>query len=888
MASSGPARFKESTRTAWCVLAAVLYVSIYFVPYLFTGASTLFPSYQDESQWLLYQLFINDAYSSGEFPLWTPHLFCGMPFLAWSHSASLYPLNVIFAALDYGQGVWVNQWVHAVLWSLGVFFLCRKLGASKWAALFAVLVSSGVFVREELANFLPNIRTASFAPWLFLAAYGLVVERRLLYVMGFILANLMMFLGGQIELVGLAYELMAVVLVAGGLYFRRQWRLVLRGYVLFAACFCLAYIASQVQAMPTLELTGLSIRGEGLTYEYFKIWSSMARNFRVWVPYLLTGAVLAPVAAAVVGARRSAVLLPAAVALLYCLSLIHDFPGVMWVLYHLPVVRGLLAHSRIVLLAYIVLALMIALGADAMINSPRRHQWLVAVAVSSVAAAGAWWLFAAFNHGLLAAAAEPTMQESHTRWLRALDAAVIAQALVGCSLLFSARLRQGAFPVVVLYLMALSCYFAPVMYSMPNNPAEGFDISPRYERFVKSRPGLHRVQSIYAWDRWERMDIPLQTGVLFGARSADGFITVSVDRYTRFLNAVIPGTFRERGGKIGDLEATKVFKEGAFITDGNIPWLNFMGIRYLFAQQRNIKFATRFFLAYPDSPFLAGDDKAGVERKGKGAKARDLLCFTGRASAHMFMQEKDSLSFEAHSTGAGLWHTAVTENKRGDKGLRFARLIHKAPYSSPGIRLAGEPGEGDLVVAAAANETCIAEPVIKNPDRYFQMLDLPHAEFRVFENPGAMPPAFLAEDAIKVEREEALEMIETRKLDPAGTVAVEGLAGLFRAGPRVKGEGVRIDGYAPGEVTLTARAAMKRVLALTDVYFPGWKAWVDGKQARILPTNYAFRGVALGPGLHRVRMAYQPISFKLGLWTTICSVFVLACAAAWSRSDKAS
>jgi len=73
----------------------------------------------------------------------------------------------------------------------------------------------------------------------------------------------------------------------------------------------------------------------------------------------------------------------------------------------------------------------------------------------------------------------------------------------------------------------------------------------------------------------DQVQIPLQAGVLFGTRAADGFITLSVRTYTRFLNAITPGTFREEDGRIADLEQLKIFKEGAAISDRNLGWLNF-------------------------------------------------------------------------------------------------------------------------------------------------------------------------------------------------------------------------------------------------------------------------------------------------------------------------
>jgi hypothetical protein len=81
----------------------------------------------------------------------------------------------------------------------------------------------------------------------------------------------------------------------------------------------------------------------------------------------------------------------------------------------------------------------------------------------------------------------------------------------------------------------------------------------------------------------------------------------------------------------------------------------------------------------------------------------------------------------------------------------------------------------------------------------------------------------------------------------------------------------RFVSYAPGEVVLEAQASAPAVLVLLDTYFPGWKAWVDGKPVPILRADYAFRAVAVPAGKSVVRFKYQPISFTMGVLITLAS-----------------
>ena len=93
---------------------------------------------------------------------------------------------------------------------------------------------------------------------------------------------------------------------------------------------------------------------------------------------------------------------------------------------------------------------------------------------------------------------------------------------------------------------------------------------------------------------------------------------------------------------------------------------------------------------------------------------------------------------------------------------------------------------------------------------------------------------------------------------------------ILETDPKVvvqKGEGsVDIIKYTPNEVVMRTKSPGAKLLFLSDVYDPGWKAVVDGKNASIYRADYDFRAVAVPGGEHTIRMVYWPKSFVYGLW----------------------
>lgn len=65
------------------------------------------------------------------------------------------------------------------------------------------------------------------------------------------------------------------------------------------------------------------------------------------------------------------------------------------------------------------------------------------------------------------------------------------------------------------------------------------------------------------------------------------------------------------------------------------------------------------------------------------------------------------------------------------------------------------------------------------------------------------------------------------------------------------------------------------VLVLTDLYYPGWTAQVDGHPADLLRADGFFRAVALSAGSHQVVFRYRPLSFWIGAALSLFALLTL-------------
>jgi hypothetical protein len=77
----------------------------------------------------------------------------------------------------------------------------------------------------------------------------------------------------------------------------------------------------------------------------------------------------------------------------------------------------------------------------------------------------------------------------------------------------------------------------------------------------------------------------------------------------------------------------------------------------------------------------------------------------------------------------------------------------------------------------------------------------------------------------------------------------------------------------PNTISLEANLNRPGLLVISDVYYPGWEAQVDGEHASVVEVDYCLKAVPVGAGTHRIRVRFRPDSFVWGLSVTLLTCF---------------
>ena len=131
----------------------------------------------------------------------------------------------------------------------------------------------------------------------------------------------------------------------------------------------------------------------------------------------------------------------------------------------------------------------------------------------------------------------------------------------------------------------------------------------------------------------------------------------------------------------------------------------------------------------------------------------------------------------------------------------------------------------------------------------------------VVRNEGVMPRAYLSRPRCVISKEKSLDMVLKGSFDYRHETVVE-------CPPEMTAPGTIPNDVDLGTATILSRQPEHvvidvnaltdgAVLVLTDAYYTGWQATLDGEPVEILPANHAVRGVMVPKGRHRVEFKYR-------------------------------
>ena len=211
------------------------------------------------------------------------------------------------------------------------------------------------------------------------------------------------------------------------------------------------------------------------------------------------------------------------------------------------------------------------------------------------------------------------------------------------------------------------------------------------------------------------------------------------------------------------------------------------------------------------------------------------------------VQGYDPLFLKDYSRLVSSWN----ENKKVDAG-NFNRIITPQNYQSPISNL--------LNVKYVASFDDISEKGFK---KIYQ-----EGETKIFVNENAFNRVFFVDEIIKVtDKDEELEKMfeESTNLE---NVAFSSEINFPKKESKNDGT-FRFESYSDQELALKVNVLEEAPLVISNVYYPGWKAYISGIEVPIYRVDYLLQAIIVPKGESLIKFKFSPQSFYNGLYISL-------------------
>jgi hypothetical protein len=829
-----------------------------------------------------YKAYATESLLSGRFPLWNPHIFMGVPFLANSQAGLLYPLNWIFLWAEAPKQVAYSIGLHIWIAAVGAYLFARRglnLGGT------ASLVGGGLFALSGYlgaqVEHVNQLQVSAWLPWVFLI-FEMVVRqsasrqepgrhilkgrlinlwqvRRYIALLGLVIT--LMLLAGHTQTIYISlFGLGLYGLFRPGVCWWPPGRLIssllsnLMDLHPLIPAVLLAVLMSAAQLLPTLELARHSIRAGGLSYNEAVAFS--LNPLKSWLTILPPYGVdleaqLGPAFSEYIAYIGMVPLLLAALGALY-LWRARTGPGLG--LGVIGLTGFLLAFG--VFTGPVYLALYFLMPGFKLFRVPARWLLLYAFAVS---------LFAAVGFGRL--------EDKRWRWV-VLLLIPVELFIAAQSLRYNQPTAPEAFSFLRPAIVQLQAIQTPTdrFLSLSGIEYDPGDLKEMSYIFGDQLP--ERAIYDYVIAAKEKEVLFFNLPMVYGLNAIDGYDggLLPLKRFIEWQKVFLPEDDLSLDGRLR--EKLQVVPPGRLLALARV--------RHIITDKVKDVWLDNIFY---DLQFPAYLDPAGAPE----IWTNDLPTFQASSIGVVFNTPYPSGSVAKLVVRYTSGQEAIFD-LQADKGTPWENAEFGVDYNQVFDGLTGDPikeigliAERSVIVRGVSliqQATTTSRSIILSTGGNYRFIH--GGDVKIYENLNSLPPAYIVRQMETVSNtNEAIALLQNPQFDLSTRIVRVGNPdtgpGTFSSSPVAPNEAVEEDqvqviNYTPEQIELQANLSAPGWLVLTDTLYPGWRAWINDTEVDIFEANLIFRAIEIPAGSHYVTLAFKPMSFYMGLGLSLVGI----------------
>ena len=127
-----------------------------------------FPAFMDTLEYVFPEKWFNvESYQNGRIPLWNPYLACGTPHVASLQPAAFYPIFWLWNFTGLSDWFFVLGLLHGILAAVGFYLWLRSLNVSPIPATLCGLSFGGSALMVNYWGFPTHLASVAWVPWVF-------------------------------------------------------------------------------------------------------------------------------------------------------------------------------------------------------------------------------------------------------------------------------------------------------------------------------------------------------------------------------------------------------------------------------------------------------------------------------------------------------------------------------------------------------------------------------------------------------------------------------------------------------------------------------------------------------------------------------------------------
>jgi hypothetical protein len=135
----------------------------------------------------------------------------------------------------------------------------------------------------------------------------------------------------------------------------------------------------------------------------------------------------------------------------------------------------------------------------------------------------------------------------------------------------------------------------------------------------------------------------------------------------------------------------------------------------------------------------------------------------------------------------------------------------------------------------------------------------------VLENRDALPRAWIVHSARQTSQDEALDLLSSGAVDPRRTALLQRRPPKLVEPDEPSADRTSFTSYEDDKIRLKTRTGAPGLLILSELYYPAWKAYVDGRPVPLYNGDYMLRAVPVPAGDHTVELRYESPALNAGI-----------------------